>query len=384
MPEIGEVARVVHFLRKHLVGKTIQRASAIDDEKVFEKSTGAQVAAALTGRKVISAGSQGKVFWIILDRAPHLVMHLMMTGWVEIRGEHTSYSSLYRDTDTVSQAWPPRFTKFSLTTSSNPPVEVAFTDQRRLARVRLVDCPANAIKQHSPLKENGPDPVSDTDLFTLPYFLSVCRKRKVALKTLLLNQKVISGIGNWVCDEVLFQSRLHPQQLCQSLTDHQIKSLFEVIRYVCQTAVDNLADYNKFPSDWLFKYRWGKGTAVKTLPNGEPLAWIEAGGRTTCYAPRLQVKTVDGIPQAEAVAGTQPVNKRKRKAEEEEEEPKPKAKRGRVAAVKGGAAPKPSTKGRGKAATKKKAEEGSSVDNPVSVDSKSDTPRRSDRLLGIH
>jgi formamidopyrimidine-DNA glycosylase len=61
------VARIVHYLRQHLVGKTIKHAAAIDDTNVFGKvgTTGADVAAALTGKKVLSSGSQGKYFWFV-------------------------------------------------------------------------------------------------------------------------------------------------------------------------------------------------------------------------------------------------------------------------------------------------------------------------------
>ncbi|KAK4654861.1 hypothetical protein QC762_406840 [Podospora pseudocomata] len=354
MPEIAEVARIVHFLRLHLVGKTIRTASAVDDQIVFGKAgtTGDAVSAALTGRKVISSGSQGKLFWLVLDKAPHVVMHFGMTGWLQIRGVQTSYSSLYRDTDTRVETWPPKYTKFHLTTTCNPAVEVAFTDYRRLARVRLVDCPGADIRSHAPLKENGPDPVQDTDRFTLAYFQSKCRASRAAVKAMLLNQKFISGIGNWVGDEVLFQSRIHPEQRCNHLTDAQTKTLYEVIRYVCQTAVGVLGDYHQFPSDWLFKYRWSKGSENPTLPGGEPLAHVTVGNRTSCYATRLQKITLDGVPVVveeeknkeevveEEDGGRQEEKKpapkgRKRKAEwGSTDMPKPKARRGRRAAVK--------------------------------------------------
>jgi formamidopyrimidine-DNA glycosylase len=56
---------VVHYLRLHLVGKTIKHVNAIEDTNVFGKvgTTGSEVAAALTGKKVLSAGTQGKYFW---------------------------------------------------------------------------------------------------------------------------------------------------------------------------------------------------------------------------------------------------------------------------------------------------------------------------------
>lgn len=63
--------------------------------------------------------------------------------------------------------------------------------------------------------------------------------------------------------------------------------------YVCQTAVDLLADSSKFPEEWLFKHRWGKGKkdAPKHLPNGAAITHVTVGGRTSCVVPSVQKKT---------------------------------------------------------------------------------------------
>ncbi|KAL7817468.1 Formamidopyrimidine-DNA glycosylase N-terminal domain-containing protein [Trichoderma aethiopicum] len=297
MPEIAEVARIVHYLRQRLVGKTIASAAAIDDASVFGKvgTSGKEVEAALKGKKVISAGSQGKYFWITFDKPPHLVMHFGMTGWVHINGERTAYANYYKkmkESD-ISQ-WPPKFWKFHLTTDDkHDPVQVAFTDPRRFGRVRLVDCPGDAIRQHSPLVENGPDPVVDKDVFTETYLRDKMKARHVPVKAFLLDQAMISGIGNWVADETLYQARLHPEQYSDTFSDAEIKRLHEAIRYVCQLAVDKLGDSDQFPDHWLFKHRWGKGDkgAATELPNGEKIAFITVGGRTSCYAPGVQKKT---------------------------------------------------------------------------------------------
>uniref|UniRef100_A0A8H7TSE2 Uncharacterized protein n=1 Tax=Bionectria ochroleuca TaxID=29856 RepID=A0A8H7TSE2_BIOOC len=87
--------------------------------------------------------------------------------------------------------------------------------------------------------------------------------------------------------------KIHPEQYCDDFNDEEINTLYQNIRYVCQTAVDKLGDSDEFPDHWLFNYRWGKGakdTATK-LPNGEKLAFITVGGRTSCYAPGVQKKT---------------------------------------------------------------------------------------------
>ncbi|RSL94018.1 hypothetical protein CEP52_012905 [Fusarium oligoseptatum] len=344
MPEIAEVARIVHFLGLHVVGKRIVSASAIDDKNVFGKvgTSGQEVEAALKGKQIVSAGSQGKYFWITLDKPPHLVMHFGMTGWMHIKDEKTAYTNYYKKMkDSELEQWPPKFWKFQFKTEGSPGVEVAFTDARRFGRVRLVDCPGEQIRKYSPLVENGPDPVVDLDRFTEDYLRGKMRARHVPIKALLLDQAMISGIGNWVADETLYQAKMHPEQYCDEFDDSQVTTLYKTIRYVCQTAVDKLGDSDEFPDHWLFNYRWGKGskgTATK-LPNGEKLAFITVGGRTSCYAPGVQKKTgrtpagikeesVDASPYFEETKKS-----RKKLADSDDEEREPPVKK-RTKAVK--------------------------------------------------
>jgi len=272
-----------------------------------------------------------------------------------------------------ADVWPPKFWKFHLETQ-DPTVSVAFTDARRFGRVRLVDCPGESIRKHSPLVENGPDPVVDADAFTVDFLKQKMRKRHVPIKALLLDQTVLSGIGNWVGDEVLYQAKMHPEQYCDDFGDEQITTLHKAIRYVCQLAVDKLGDSDEFPKDWMFHVRWGKGSkdAVSHLPSGEKLAFLTVGGRTSCYAPAIQKKTgrvVPGVkeepleydedkpkPKKVSNAKTKPKveveedeKPRKRKNEVDEDE-KP-AKKGKVAV------PKPKARANGvKAKEKAQAE----------------------------
>jgi formamidopyrimidine-DNA glycosylase len=220
------------------------------------------------------------------------VSHIRI-GWLHIKEKQTSYTNLYNRTKAEERdMWPPKFWKFHLLTD-DPDIEIAFTDPRRFGRVRLIDCAGSEIRTLPPLSDNGPDPVVDPQVFTYEYLLEKTRSRHVPIKALLLDQAMISGIGNWVGDEVLYQARLHPEQYCDEFSEKEIKKLYEAVRHVCQTAVDKLADSDEFPSDWLFRYRWGKGAAnsTKALPNGEKLAFMTVGGRTSCFAPRLQKKT---------------------------------------------------------------------------------------------
>ncbi|KAG6006200.1 hypothetical protein E4U21_007239 [Claviceps maximensis] len=324
MPEIAEVARIVHFLRLHLVGKKIKNASAIDDANVFGKvgTTGAAVEAALRDKKdnIRQTTPSGHAFWD--DRCVTVQFlqswHILTSaGWVHIRGAKTAYTNYYKklkESDLVQ--WPPKFWKFHLTTHGKSATEVAFTDARRFGRVRLVDCPGADIRQHSPLKENGPDPVIDTERFTEDYLRGKMKARHVPIKALLLDQAMISGIGNWVADETLYQAKLHPEQYSDTFTDLEIQRLFESVRYVCQTAVDKLGDSDEFPSHWLFDHRWGKGDkgAARKLPNGEAISFITVGGRTSCFAPGVQKKTGQAVPATSAA----PIKAEQERADQDE------------------------------------------------------------------
>lgn len=121
---------------------------------------------------------------------------LIIEGWLHIRGEETYYYKTGKGEE--KQEWPPKYWKFTMETAEQPKVEAAFTDARRFSRVRLVDCAAKDIRNTTPLKENGPDPVIDKEIFTVEWLTGIMKKKHVPVKALLLDQANISGIGNWV------------------------------------------------------------------------------------------------------------------------------------------------------------------------------------------
>ncbi|ETI21934.1 formamidopyrimidine-DNA glycosylase [Cladophialophora carrionii CBS 160.54] len=333
MPEIAEVARIVHYIRKLLVGKTIAKVSAQDDPIVYGKvgTSAAEFEQHMTGKTVVDAGQQGKYFWMIMSSPPHPVMHFGMTGWMNFKSEHTYYYQP-KAAKKKDEPWPPKFVKFMLETEpekGEDAVEAAFVDMRRLARIRLVDCPAAEIRQNTPLKENGPDPVIDKAVVTVDWLRQKCGSKKVPIKAMLLDQANISGIGNWVGDEVLFNAKIHPEQYANTLKDGQIEQLHKAIHYICSTAVELLGDSDKFPDDWLFRHRWQKGkkNASNTLPSGEKIAFLTVGGRTSAVVPSIQKKTgpvAKDMDEAVLVDGEDEKPKKaqgkKRKAVKEEEE----------------------------------------------------------------
>jgi len=318
MPEIGEVARIVHYLRKHLVNRKVASVLTQEDDIVYGKvgTSASAFAAAMKGKTVVDARQQGKYLWLVMNEPPHPLLHLGMTGWIKFNNDDTAFYKPAREIRKemgkepgkpkseeegrrqeedeadgelevgVNQEWPPRFMKFVLQMEGEPHVEAAFVDGRRLARVRLVDVPADQMRKTTPLKENGPDPVIDKDILTADWLATKMRSKRVPVKAFFLDQANISGVGNWVADEVLYHARIHPEQYSNTFDDAQLKQLHESLSYVCTTAVETLADSSKYPADWLMKHRWGKGKkGGDRLPNGERIVHLKVGGRTSAVVP---------------------------------------------------------------------------------------------------
>jgi len=90
----------------------------------------------------------------------------------------------------------------------------------------------------------------------------------------------------------MYQAKLHPEQYSNTFSDTQVKQLHDAMMYVCNTAVDTLAESDKFPEDWLMKYRWDKGKKNGSkLPNGAKITFLKVGGRTSAIVPSVQKKT---------------------------------------------------------------------------------------------
>ncbi|KAL8873195.1 MAG: hypothetical protein Q9174_001297 [Haloplaca sp. 1 TL-2023] len=237
-----------------------------------------------------------------MSSPPHPLFHFGMAGWWKIKNEETAYYKPDKKRDDGD--WPPKYWKFALETAEEPKSEHAFVDFRRFARIRLVDCAAEEMRNTSPLKENGPDPVQDG--ITEEWLVQKLQSKHVPVKALLLDQANISGIGNWVGDELLYDARIHPEQYSNTLTASQMKQLHKSMMYVCKTSVELRAESDKFPETWLFKHRWGKGKKddPQKLPNGEKIKFVTVGGRTSAIIPSVQKKTgtvaadVDGSDSA--------------------------------------------------------------------------------------
>jgi formamidopyrimidine-DNA glycosylase len=112
------------------------------------------------------------------------------------------------------------------------------------------------------------------------------RRKRTALKPLLLMQERFPGVGNWMADEILWRARLHPSRRGGELKPAEVARLHETVREVCRRAIAEIGPDWGYPDSWLFVHRWEKGGACPRC--GADLARAQIGGRTTCWCPRCQ------------------------------------------------------------------------------------------------
>lgn len=287
---VVEVERATILLRSIAKGNRIICVETSEDSLVFQglkshEDFGREIA----GRVVKDIFRYGKYFYIELEGAGKLpLLHFGMTGMLHVRGQPTlQYRTKIREGPDV---WPPKFMKFILHFEAKTPgtvTELAFSDPRRLGRIRLVNHP----REEPPISELGFDPILSMPL--LWEFQALVQKRSCPIKVLLLDQSFSAGVGNYLADEILYQAKVHPEQRCNTLQQAQVEALHREVADVCRIAVEANADDDKYPSHWLFKHRWGKGKKAKQsmrLPSGEPatVKWITVGGRTSAFVAEVQ------------------------------------------------------------------------------------------------
>ncbi|XP_042489842.1 formamidopyrimidine-DNA glycosylase isoform X2 [Macadamia integrifolia] len=279
MPELPEVEAARRAIETHCLGKKIRRSIVADDPKVIDGVSPSDFQASLLGKTIIAAHRKGKNMWLELDSPPFPSFQFGMAGAIYIKGVAvTKYKrSAVNDTD----EWPSKYSKLFMELEDG--LELSFTDKRRFAKVRLLKNP----KSVPPISELGPDALYE--LMPVDEFVESLSKKKIAIKALLLDQSYISGIGNWIADEVLYQSRIHPLQHAFSLSKESCEALHKCIKDVIEKALEVGADSSQFPSSWIFHSREKK--PGKAFVDGKKIDFITAGGRTTAYVPELQKLT---------------------------------------------------------------------------------------------
>lgn len=291
MPELPEVERSRRLLeekcrnlRIELVEVREQGGGPRDgkeDDIVLEEPS--ELCECLTGRRILAVRRRGKQLWCELDgTGKHPLFHFGMTGAFTIQGVDAMQ---YKSFNVDDSQWPPRFTKCELVFETG--IRLAFSDPRRLGRILLRADPLKEL----PLCALARDPMLDPPPFA--EFAGLVGQRNAPIKAVLLDQgMVVSGVGNWLADEILYQSAIHPSAKAAMLTEEQLRRVHTELLAVVKTACAVNADSSRFPPGWLFHYRWGKaGRGTCKMPDGNPISFETVAGRTSAIVLAVQKKT---------------------------------------------------------------------------------------------
>src|SRR5436190_21086600 len=124
---------------------------------------------------------------------------------------------------------------------------LAFDDQRKFGEIELIE----DVDEFLQTRDIGPDALE----IGLSQFKAIVGNRRGAVKAILLNQRLIAGIGNLYADEILFRARLHPATQAATLSDTDLRRLFRATRYVLGKAIALKTDFKRLPTSWLLTHR---------------------------------------------------------------------------------------------------------------------------------
>lgn len=215
MPELPEVETMVRDLRARLMGRVIERVEVswdrmvrYPDVKSFEQG--------LSGRRFEKVERRGKHALFSLYGGSVLSVHRGMTGSLFLRPPGSPDDRFVRTRFLLEGGW-----------------QLRFDDARKFGRLILFDPERDAITP--PWLTLGPEPLHG-DL-TAKALLPRLARRTAAVKTLLLNQAVIAGVGNIYADETLFLCRIHPQRPGNSLSTAELRRLCRALSEVLEAAI---------------------------------------------------------------------------------------------------------------------------------------------------
>jgi formamidopyrimidine-DNA glycosylase len=291
MPELPEVETVCRQLDPELRGRRIEGLEVLD-ARWCRPVPAAEVEAAVRGATIRGLGRRGKYLLLGLEGERTLVMHLRMTGnliLVEPGGEAIDPSEgrrLYEAERSVEERH--LRARFRLDDGR----ELWFTDVRRFGEALLLDDAAVAAHLDARL---GVEPLSPE--FTAAALASLAAGRAAPLKSFLLDQKAIAGVGNIYADEALFRARLHPLSPAGSMKAEHAEALREGVVAALQAGIDgggaSIDDYRdgrgergRMQDEFLVHTREGE-----PCPRcGGPIARVVVSGRSTYYCPACQVR----------------------------------------------------------------------------------------------
>jgi len=245
MPELPDVEELKQYMDSTSLHKTITKVT-VEDTQILENISVKELEKELNGEKLQSTHRHGKYLFVKLSSGKYLLMHFGMTGKLKYFKEQNEE---------------PEYTR--LLVSFKNGYHLAYDNQRKL----------------------GPD-VLNSD-FDFRKFKESAKGKKAMIKSFLMNQKIMVGIGNIYSDEILFQAKIHPKTRINTLSENQLKKLFKIIKNVMKRSIDRRADPDKLSDSFIIPHR---NKSDKCPVCGSDIDKITVSGRSSYYCPNCQKK----------------------------------------------------------------------------------------------
>jgi formamidopyrimidine-DNA glycosylase len=268
MPEGPEVTRIAKDLNSLTKGKELLNIKILSNSK-YEKKAPDNFQSFLDKLplRVEEVNNKGKLIYFVLEKNNYIINHLIMSGhWST---EYAKYASL----------------KFEFNNNLN----LYFCDMRKFGYVEFLNKEAWKDK----LAELGPDFLNNKD-FDVSLFKSILeRKKRCNISTVLMNQKLISGIGNYLKAEMLYAARINPHRTISSLSEKEIETLFKEGQRIIKTSYrlggTSKRDYIRPDGEKGTFQDFLKVYSKTTDPEGRKVVREKTkDGRSTYWVPELQ------------------------------------------------------------------------------------------------
>lgn len=212
MPELPEVETVRLGLASHLIGKKIKSAQALHKRATNSKSIAPL--SSISGSKIVEVKRRGKFLWLELNRPEVVVAHLGMSGQFLIQPKRVNPEKHLR-------------ARFDLGN-----FELRFVDQRTFGWVAIDQTIDGVPALASHISRDPFDPDFDIDEVATHF-----KKRKVEIKKALLDQSIMSGVGNIYADEALWLAKINPLRSCEKLDLREIQTVIKAAKKVMARAI---------------------------------------------------------------------------------------------------------------------------------------------------
>lgn len=286
MPELPEVETVRRGLVPAMEGQVIARAELRRGDLRWPFPP--DMAARLSGARVTQLRRRSKYLLVDLDRGESLIIHLGMSGRMVISGLDAPHvpGQFHYDHPAVEKHDHVIF-------HMGQGARVTFNDPRRFGAMDL--CATNQLDRYPLLARIGPEPLGNS--FHAEYLAKRLAGKKTPIKSALLDQRIVAGLGNIYVCEALFRAGIHPERLAGQISGPQIATLTDEIRATLLEAIESggssLRDYRQANGELgyfqhAFRVYGREGGLCVTPDCGKSVERIVQSGRSSFYCPSCQ------------------------------------------------------------------------------------------------